>query len=173
MFFLSIDIGIKNCGISIFKIVNNEIFVDCILDNWNNISVNYLNNFLHFFKINKSYIIIIEKQLKGRKNIFIQGFLNAYFENLNYNIINSNSFSFNINIKSYKQRKKISEFYFNQLINTNLILKKDDMADSLCMGLININNILNIYKKNKTKIQVIEYFIKDYDIKLKNIYLIN
>ena len=56
MFFLSIDIGIKNCGISIFKIVNNEMFIDCILDNWNNISVDYLNNFLNFFKINKSYI---------------------------------------------------------------------------------------------------------------------
>jgi hypothetical protein len=173
MFFLSIDIGSKNCGISIFKIINNKIFVKCILDNWKDISVLYLNNFLKFFKIDNSYTIIIEKQLRGRKNIFIHGFLNAYFQNLNYKIINSNSFSFNINIKSYKQRKKMSEYYFNQLVNINSNIKKDDIADSLCMGLININTILNIYKTNNTKLKIIELFLKDYDINIEHVYVLN
>lgn len=162
MFFLSIDIGIKNCGISIFKIKNNKIIINCILDDWNDISVDYLNDFLNFFKIDNSYIVIIEKQLKGRKNIFIHGFLNAYFQKLKFNIINSNSFSFNINIKSYKQRKKISEYYFNQITNNiDLCIKKDDIADSLCMGLININNILGIYKTTMKKLDVIDHFLKN------------
>lgn len=171
MFFLSIDIGSKNCGISIFKIIDNKINIICILDEWNNITTNYLNKFLIFFKINNKYIVIIEKQLKGRKNIFLHGFLNAYFQNLNFNIINSNSFTFNIDIKSYRQRKNISKYYFNKIVSFKLNIKKDDISDSLCMGLVNINNILNIYKNNK--IQIIENFLKDYNINVKYIYIIN
>jgi hypothetical protein len=172
MFFLSIDIGIKNCGLTIFNLNDKQIIIQSVLDNWNNLTTSYLNNFIKYFNINNNYIIIIEKQLKGRKNIYLHGFINAYFQNLNYKIINSNSFSFNIkSLKSYKQRKKLSEYYFKKIFKYGSSIGKiDDLADSLCMGLVNINNMLNICKGNKQKIM--NYFLINYDLKLIYIYII-
>ncbi|AAG02868.1 hypothetical protein AMV162 [Betaentomopoxvirus amoorei] len=156
MIILSIDIGVKNLGLSMISLIDNKCNIICIKENLPPLTscklYNKLNNIYNKYCIYNVDKVIIEQQFRGRKNIFYYGYIYSFFESKKISVQSTKPYTFNLNIKSYKLRKLHTINIFKNLIkNTNTSIlseytKYDDIADATCIGLkwlnININNII-------------------------------
>ncbi|CCU56396.1 holliday junction resolvase [Mythimna separata entomopoxvirus 'L'] len=153
MIILSIDVGIKNLGLSLISFNNYKCNIICIKESIPNISYKKLDKLYIKHHMNIVDTVIIEQQVKGNKNIFYYGFIYSYFESKNKKVYSVKPYTYNMKIESYRQRKKYTVNILKNIINNNIdnvlllsnYTKYDDIADSLCLGLkwlkIDINNI--------------------------------
>ncbi|CCU55493.1 holliday junction resolvase [Adoxophyes honmai entomopoxvirus 'L'] len=152
MLILSIDVGIKNLGLSIISCIDNKCNIICIKANISNISYEKLNKLYDKHKMHTIENVIIEQQYRGRKNIYFCGFICSFFQSKNKPVYSVKPYTYNMHIKSYNLRKKHTLNIFKNLITTdNLSIisdydKYDDIADATCIGLkwlnLDVNNII-------------------------------
>ncbi|CCU55772.1 holliday junction resolvase [Choristoneura biennis entomopoxvirus] len=156
MIILSIDVGVKNLGMSMIGLIDNKCNIICIKENLSNIPYNKL-----YDKLNKIYNkyhmhnvdnVIIEQQFRGRRNIFYYGFIYSFFQGKNKLVQAVKPYTYSMRIKTYRLRKFHTINIFKNLMRENdtFILsdytKYDDIADATCLALkwlkVNVNDII-------------------------------
>lgn len=175
---LSLDLGMKNVGISYIEFVIN--FKECNIkyvkmikynwENWNDRKIEYLKDLVEKFNIDNNFIIIIEQQLMLSNLIKMMSFIEGYFSALNNKVIIKKPPSYRKNLKTRKNKKQYSIDKFLNIINKYSI----NLHNNLNVNKNDLNNINN--NKNKLNIDykyhdMCDSFIISYNYLLEN-YLI-
>jgi hypothetical protein len=149
---VSIDIGIKNCGLCVFDFISGKVVL------WKNVplcpgkyfpsnNVEYVRKFVedHAEYFHSAAKVIIERQMRCNMRI-IEGILQTMFYDRAL-IINAKSVKahYNISTNNYKNNKKRAVLWAKEYAETNPTVfkdgvlrsftggKQDDMADALLM----------------------------------------
>lgn len=156
---ISFDIGIKNPSYTIFYYIDDisEILnIVSVKDNWYKnkctLDKNTLDDIISKYDISTTDTVIIERQ-RGRF-IKLMSYIHGYFEGKGFGNVNIvNPFTYNLRLKSYRDRKKFSEILFKRFLSINNIDieiptgKIDDISDSFNLGILYLGKVKNNYDK--------------------------
>lgn len=145
---VSIDMGVINIGISVFKIVDNildEIRVRKLT--WKIWKKDHLLNLITYFNLSpQTTTICIEFQMfKNKEMIKRMYYSQGFFESLGYTVNLLKPITSNLKLPSRKERKQYSVDTINNLFSTKFKYKDHDMTDSMYLGYNYLlkNNIKN------------------------------